>query len=108
VQRLLVHRKLNSNIQPRGLGRLDLGNDAAVLGVGPKGLGRNKALADTANDKVAVPEESKETEHCQEALDAVELFGGDGIRCWKRAGRKWNGNRSRRSDGTYMILDTEV
>jgi hypothetical protein len=81
VQRLFVHWKLNSNIQPRGLGRLCFGNDAAVLGVGPKGLGWNKALADTANDKVAIPEQSKETEHCQEALDTIELlFGRGGIR----------------------------
>jgi hypothetical protein len=76
VQRLLVNWNLNGHIQPRGFRRLDLGNDTAVLGVGPKCLGWNKALADTANDKVTIPEQPKEAEQCQEAFDAMELFGG--------------------------------
>jgi hypothetical protein len=38
-----------------------------------EGFGWNKTLADTANDEVTVPEQSKETEYCQEALDAIEF-----------------------------------
>jgi hypothetical protein len=43
-----------------------------------EGFGWNETLADTANDEVTVPEQSKETEYCQEALNAIDFVAMGG------------------------------